>query len=116
LPHTRAVVRNPVKNKGFSRSEGDRTGNSAPAREFDREWVKVAKKRLAEIHSGKVRPVLQQSSKLVSSYFTIAKDLVQQSWPDVFSSMDGNNGSPPVGMSQKIVTSFDTNYLESGML
>ena len=60
--------------------------------------------------------ILEQFSKLVSSYFTIAKYLIQQSWPDVFSSMHGNDGCPTIGMSQKIVTSFDTNHLESGML
>jgi hypothetical protein len=58
----------------------------------------------------------EQFSKLVRSYFTIAKYLIQQSWPDVFSSMYGNNRGPAIGVSQKIVTSFDTNHLESGML
>jgi hypothetical protein len=58
----------------------------------------------------------EQFSKLVSSYFTIAEYLVQQSWPDIFSPMHGNDGGLTIGMSQKIVTSFDTNHFESGML
>jgi hypothetical protein len=46
----------PVEDRAFLADSILKTLN-APVKEIDREWVKAAKQRLSEIHSGKVVPV-----------------------------------------------------------
>ena len=46
----------PVEERAFLADSILKTLN-APAQKFDREWIKVAKRRLEEIHRGKVTPV-----------------------------------------------------------
>jgi hypothetical protein len=55
-----------------------------------------------------VRPrALEPLSQLISRELTIPQYLTEQARPDVFSGVDGNDGSASVRMAHEMMTSFD---------
>jgi hypothetical protein len=58
--------------------------------------------------------ISQQLVQLVFGEFRILQNLVQQTRPDYFTSMDGNHSSATVGVMKEVMAAFDSQYRETG--
>lgn len=71
----------------------------------------MAEERSDDSHENRVR--LDFSLDIFPLEFAIAKDLREKSAAHGFPAMDGNDGTPAVRMTEKVVASLDPNEFET---